>query len=248
MRGFESSPDPPAAMGVIPGAGSAGLTWGRAAEMLGARVLPVPDRPSVPEMAAVLAPEVAVLLEPRVLVGASLGAMVALEVARQVPVQALVLIANGYGVVVGDSLLEWVAANPPDLFPKMARASLADRDDQAAVAETVRDFEARGWQVVYGHLRALRAYRPEPLPDPPPTLVIWGEKDHSVPLADHAELAMRLNGVLAPVPGAGHKPFFEQPEVTASWIRWAARWAAQTAAERAGREASRLRPGGAPLR
>lgn len=217
---------------VIPGAGSAGLTWSRAAGMLGAPVLPVPDRPTVVEMAEELVPEVRSSGEPRVLVGASLGAMVALEVARRLPVQGLVLIATGYGVEVGDSFMSWIASNPPDLFPKMARTSLADRDDRAALAETVRDFEARGWEVVRNHLQALKAYRPEPLADPPPTLVIWGEKDRSVPLADHAQLALRMGGVLAPVPGAGHKPFFEQPELTVRWIEWAIRWATGPGAPR----------------
>jgi pimeloyl-ACP methyl ester carboxylesterase len=210
---------------VIPGAGSAGLTWHRAADMLGARVLPAPDRPTVVEMAESMLPEIASAPEPRVLVGASLGAMVTLEVARRLTVQGMVLIATGFGIEVGDSFLSWVASNPSDLFPKMARASIADRENAAAVAECVRDFEARGWELVHNHLRALGSYRPEPLAHPPPTLVIWGEKDHSVPLADHAELALRLGGLLAPIADAGHKPFFEQPEATVRWIRWAAGWA-----------------------
>jgi len=225
MPGFASSPDG-ASLLVIPGAGSAGLTWDRAATMLGARVLPAPDRPSVVEMAEAMLPEIEAAPEPRVLIGASLGAMVALEVARRMPLRGLVLIAAGFGIEVGETFLSWVASNPPDLFPKMARASLASREDAAAVAECVRDFEARGWGVVHSHLRALGAYRPEPMPNPPPTLVIWGEKDHSVTLADHVELALRLGGLLATVAGAGHKPFFERPEATVRWIRWAARWAA----------------------
>jgi pimeloyl-ACP methyl ester carboxylesterase len=225
MPDFESSTDGISVL-VIPGAGSAGLTWRRAAELLGAQVLPAPDLPSVVEMAEAMLPAIAAAPEPRVLVGASLGAMVSLEIARRLPLQGLVLIATGFGIEVGDSFLSWVASNPPDLFPKMARTSIADRDDAAAIAECVRDFEARGWQVVHHHLRALGAHKPEPLPDPPPTLVIWGEKDHSVPLADHVELAMRLGGLLAPVAGAAHKPFFEKPEATVRWIRWAARWSA----------------------
>jgi pimeloyl-ACP methyl ester carboxylesterase len=224
MPEFDSSADAHSLL-VIPGAGSAGLTWRRAAGMLGARVLPAPDRPTVAEMAESMVPEIASVPEPRVLVGASLGAMVALELARRIRVQGMVLIATGFGIEVGDSLLRWVASNPPDLIPKMARASIADGDDEAAIAECVSDFEARGWELVHNHLRALGNHRPEPLANPPPTLVIWGEKDHSVPLADHVELALRLGGLLAPIANAGHKPFFEQPEPTVRWIRWAARWA-----------------------
>ena len=224
MPDFDSSADAHSLL-AIPGAGSAGLTWRRAAGLLGARVLPAPDRPTVVEMAESMVPEIASAPEPRVLVGASLGAMVALEVARRLTVQGLVLIATGFGIEVGPSFLSWVASNPPDLFPKMARASIADRDDEAAVAECVSDFEARGWELVHNHLRALGNHRPEPLANPPPTLVIWGEKDHSVPLADHVELALRLGGLLAPIANAGHKPFFEQPEPTVRWIHWAVGWA-----------------------
>jgi pimeloyl-ACP methyl ester carboxylesterase len=49
--------------------------------------------------------------------------------------------------------------------------------------------------------------------------VIWGEHDHAVPLADHAELAMRCGGVLVPIAGAGHAPFLEQPERVVAAIR-----------------------------
>ena len=205
---------------VIPGAGSAGLTWAKAAAMLGAKVMPVPDAAGVPAMAEALLPEIRKLPEPRVLIGASLGAMVALEVARRLPVAGLVLLASGWGIAVGDSFLEWVREGPADLFAKMARTSVAERDDPERIAGAVRDFEARGQAVVARHLEALGEYRPAPFDRPPPTLVIWGEKDRSVPLADHAELALRMRGMLAPVAGAAHKPFYDQPEATVSRIRW----------------------------
>jgi pimeloyl-ACP methyl ester carboxylesterase len=242
MPDSASSPDSAVSHAVIPGAGSAGLTWEPASRLLSMRILPVPDEPSVPAMAAALAAQVAELRQPRVLTGASLGGMVALEVEKLVPIEGLVLIATGFGITVGESLLEWVAANPPDLFEKMARVSLADRENRDQVAVAARDFAARGQPVVLRHLRALGAYRPEPPADPPPTLVIWGREDRSVPLADHVELALRYRGVLAPVAGAAHKPFFERPEETVSWMRWAAWWAAAAG----DRRAPGLRPGGTP--
>ena len=146
--------------------------------------------------------------------------MVTLELARRARVAGLVLLAAGWGITVGDSFLEWVAQAPPDLFPKMARTSIADRDDPEKLAGAVRDFEARGAAVAHRHLAALGAYRPEPFAEPPPTLVIWGEKDRSVPLADHAELALQMSGMLAPIERAAHKPFYEQPEATVNRIRW----------------------------
>jgi pimeloyl-ACP methyl ester carboxylesterase len=242
MPDFAFSLDSGVSHAVIPGAGSAGLTWEPASRLLPMRILPPPDAPGVPAMAAALAAQVTALPEPRVLTGASLGAMVALEVEKLVPVQGLILIAAGFGVTVGESLLEWVAANPPDLFEKMARVSLADRENRDQVALAVRDFETRGQPVVLRHLQALGAYRPEPPADPPPALVIWGEKDRSVPLADHVELALRYRGVLAPVAGAAHKPFFERPEETVRWMRWAASWAVAAGARRA----TGHRPAGTP--
>jgi pimeloyl-ACP methyl ester carboxylesterase len=203
---------------VIPGAGSSGLAWEEAAELLGAPIVPVPDAPDVAAMAAEVEPEVAAMPRPRVLIGTSLGAMVALEVARRVELDALVLVAAGFGITVADSVLDWVAANPPDLLEKMSRSGLADRGE-GVIAVRLKDFQRRGQPVLLGHLSALGAYRPEPLDHPPPTVVIWGEHDHAVPLADHAELAMRCGGVLVPIAGAGHAPFLEQPERVVAAIR-----------------------------
>lgn len=41
---------------VIPGAGSSGLAWEEAAELLGAPIVPVPDAPDVAAMAAEVEP------------------------------------------------------------------------------------------------------------------------------------------------------------------------------------------------
>lgn len=207
---------------LIPGAGSAGLSWARVLELLDGTLLEVPDERDVPAMAAVLTPRVQQLARPLVLVGASLGGMVALELARTVRVDVLVLIAAGFGIDVSESLLHWIATNPPDLLAKVARASIAAGEDREIVELVTRDFASRGQPVLLRHLTALGAYRPRPLQAPPPTLVIWGEDDHSVPLADHVELALRCRGALAPVAGAGHMPFLERPTETVRWIRTAA--------------------------
>ena len=206
---------------VLPGAGGSGLSWAHVLESLGATLLEVPDERDVPAMAAAIAESVQELPRPLVLVGASLGAMVALELARTVPVDALVLIAAGFGIEVSDSLLEWVAADSPDLLRKVAKASIVDREDQEMIGLVTRDFAARGQPVLLRHLTALGAYRPQALEAPPPTLVIWGEGDRSVPLADHVELALRCRGALAPIRDAGHMPFLERPAETLAWIRMA---------------------------
>jgi pimeloyl-ACP methyl ester carboxylesterase len=156
---------------------------------------------------------------PRVVIGTSLGAMVALELTRRIDVDALVLVAAGFGITVGDSVLEWVASDPPDVLEKMATIGLADRGARELVAIRLADFAARGHAVLLNHLRALAAYRPVPLEQPPPTVVIWGQFDRGVPLADHAELALRCGGVLVPIAGAGHAPFLERPDETVARIR-----------------------------
>jgi pimeloyl-ACP methyl ester carboxylesterase len=204
---------------VLPGAGSAGLPWRAAAERLQATVLPLPDEGDVLAIAASVEPAIADVPRPRAIVGTSLGAMVALELARRIDVDALVLVAAGFGISVADSVLDWVASDPPELLEKMARIGLADRSDRELVAIRKADFAARGQRVLLNHLRALATYRPQPLESPPPTVVIWGEFDRGVPLADHVQLALRCDGVLVPVAGAGHAPFLERPAETASWIQ-----------------------------
>jgi len=215
-----------ASFAVIPGAGSAGLTWRPAAESVAARVLPLPSSGGVVfALAAELAPAVAALPEPRVLVGTSAGGMAAIEVARQVPVQALVFVAAGFGITVSASALQWLIENPPDLHQKLARICMYDRSDQERQQLIVADYEACGQPAHLEQLRAVAAYKPEPLPDPPATLVLWGVHDRAIPLEDHLVLARRFQGALVPILEAGHVPFFERPEEVVKWLRRAGRLA-----------------------
>ena len=164
------------------------MTWRPAAESLAAHVLPLPSLGGdVFALAAELAPAVAALPEPRVLVGTSAGGMAAIEIARQVPVQALVFVAAGFGITVSESALQWLIENPPDLHQKLARICLYDRTDKERQALIVADYEACGRPAHLAQLKAVAAYRPEPLPAPPATLVLWGEHDRAIPLEDHLE-------------------------------------------------------------
>jgi pimeloyl-ACP methyl ester carboxylesterase len=204
---------------VLPGSGSAGLVWERAAaELPGAIVLPLPDEPSVRAMATSLGPRVEALPRPRVVVGSSLGALVALELARSVPVDALVLIAAGFGIDVHPSVLARIAANPPDLLAAMARGVLAESAPGSLAEVVARDFRARGAGVLLSHMRVLSEHRPQPLADPPPTMVLWGTQDPGVPRDAHVELALRCHGLLVPIAGAGHLPYLERPAETVRWI------------------------------
>jgi pimeloyl-ACP methyl ester carboxylesterase len=50
-----------------------------------------------------------------------------------------------------------------------------------------------------------------------PTLVIWGEEDHLVPLADGRDYAAQIPGAkLVVVPESGHAPAIEKPDVVCS--------------------------------
>ena len=129
-----------ASYAVIPGAGSAGLVWEPAAAELRAVVLPAPDAADVATMARTLAPEVAALPRPRVLVGSSLGAQIALEIARDVELDALVLIAAGFGIDVDDVVLDRIADNPPDLLRRLACQVVADATDESVVDARAGDF------------------------------------------------------------------------------------------------------------
>jgi pimeloyl-ACP methyl ester carboxylesterase len=176
-------------------------------------------------MARALECEVSRLVAPRVLVGSSLGGLVALELARTVRVDALVLIAAGFGIKVNLDILEVIAADSPGLPERMARGIVADRGDRARIALIARDFAARGQAVLLRHMRVLAAHRPEPLASAPATLVLAGTRDPGVPLADQAELAIRCDGLLVPIADAGHLPYLERTEETVSWIRRAAGFA-----------------------
>ena len=151
-------------------------------------------------------------------VGSSLGALVALELARSVPVDALVLIAAGFGIDVHPSVLARIAANPPDLLADMARGVVAAPGNEQVMDLIARDFEDRGAAVLLSHMQVLSEHRPEPLVDPPPTLVLWGTEDPGTPLSAHVELALRCHGLLVPIAGAGHLPYLERPEETVRWI------------------------------
>lgn len=216
---------------IFASAGSAGQAFEALAERLGAEVVAMPDCDDVGAIADALLERIERLPRPRVLVGASLGAIVALECARRVDVDGLALIAAGFGVTVSDDVLAWTASNPPELLATMARSGLADRDDEEVVAIRHADFAARGPAVLLDHLQALAAHRPAPLADPPSALVLWGVRDTAVPLADHVELARRLRGALVPIEGAGHAAFLEQPELVAHWVARLGSWIHTTTEE-----------------
>jgi pimeloyl-ACP methyl ester carboxylesterase len=212
-----------ASYAIVCGSGSSGLAWAPVATELEALVLPAPDAADVPAMAARLAPSVAALGRPRVLIGTSLGALIALELATAV--DALILVSAGFGIAVNPAVLDQIAAAGPGMLERMARGVVADARDLELVAAVRRDLEGCGPELLLRHMRVLAAHRPRPPKDLPPTFVLCGMQDPGVPIAAHAELAARCGAPLLPVPGAGHLPYLEQPRATLDWIHAAVRWA-----------------------
>ena len=125
------------AYAIVCGSGSSGRAWDHVATELRAVVLPAPDAPDVPAMALQLAPAVAALPRPRVLIGTSLGALIALELARDTPVDALILVSAGFGIDIHPTVLERIAAAGPAMLDRMARGVVAQQ--QAAKTDAARE-------------------------------------------------------------------------------------------------------------
>ena len=89
------------------------------------------------------------------------------------------------------------------------------------VAALVADYEAGGHERHIRQVQAMGAYEPQPLDNPPTTLVLWGVNDSAVPLEDHVRLALECRGAVVPIADAAHVPFFEQPAATLRWLRLA---------------------------
>ena len=199
---------------------------------------PLPAAPSLNAYADRLA---LLLDEPAAVVGHSLGGAIALRLAIRRPdlVRALVLagsagISSGskrarYGLTVSgllkpgkriaphrrrvaqSALLKtivfgrWGASDPPALSPELAEAFLAG---PARHTDTV------------SAARALM--RDDPRPDLErircPTLLLWGARDHQLPIGDAFEYARRLRAPLRAIADCGHLLIAERPEACADAI------------------------------
>lgn len=203
---------------IFPGAGSAGIAWEPTARRIDATIVVAPAGDDVVEMAAVLGDGIEAMPRPRILVGSSMGALIAIEIARQVSIDGLVLVAAGFGIPVAQATLDWIASEPPGLVEKMAASVLADGEDSPHLATVVADFETRGPDVMLQHMTALARHDPSELSKPPPTMVLYGMRDRAVRLEGAVELAQRLRGYFVPIRTGGHVPYLDAQTETVRWI------------------------------
>jgi pimeloyl-ACP methyl ester carboxylesterase len=204
----------------FPGAGGGSTLWQPIARRFGGTVHALPAVDGVHAMADALEASVRSMPAPRVLVGNSLGALVALELAQRVPVAGLMLLAAGWRFPVSEELIRRVDKKGGTVFPETARRCVSPRSSPEHVAAVVADFASREDGTMSRHLRAIRDHRPRidgGVPQPV-TLVLRGGRDRSVSLHDHIELTERTGGALIPVDSAAHMPFVDHPEEVTRWL------------------------------
>jgi pimeloyl-ACP methyl ester carboxylesterase len=204
----------------FPGAGGGPTLWRPVAKRFGGTVMTLPDLDSVPAMADALEASVRRMPAPRILVGNSLGALVALECAQRVPVAGLMLIAVGWEFPVSEELIRRVDAKGTAMFPEVARRCIGPRLRPEHLAAVVADFESRREGTMARHLRAIRDHEPriDRTVEQPATLVLRGGFDRSVSLRDHLELTERIGGAFVPVGAAAHMPFVDHVEEVVQWL------------------------------
>jgi pimeloyl-ACP methyl ester carboxylesterase len=204
----------------FPGAGGGSMLWQPVARRFGGTVHALPDVDGVQAMADWLEASVRSMPGPRILVGNSLGALVALELAQRVPVAGLMLLAAGWRFPVSEELIRKVDTKGRTMFRETARRCVSPESSPEHVEAVVADFASREDGTMSRHLRAIRDHEPriERGVPQPVTLVLRGGLDRSVSLQDHVELTERTQGALVPLDSAAHMPFVDHPEEVTQWL------------------------------
>jgi pimeloyl-ACP methyl ester carboxylesterase len=205
----------------LPGAGGGASLWAPLATRFGGRVVPLPRARSVATIADALSAEVVDAREPPLLVGNSLGALVAIELARRAPVAGLFLLAAGWEFPVADSVLAAAegATARARTYARIADRCLAPTADSDLLAAVAADFAGREPGTLADHLVAIRDHQqPDLGPQAPPTMLIAGGRDRSVTLRDQVELAGHLKAMFVQIPESAHMPFVDHREEVALWL------------------------------
>jgi pimeloyl-ACP methyl ester carboxylesterase len=204
----------------FPGAGGGSTLWQPIARRFDGTVHALPDVEGVHAMADALEASVRSMPAPRILVGNSLGALVALELAQRVPVAGLMLLAAGWRFPVSDELIRKVDTKGRTMFRETARRCVSPDSPPEHLEAVVTDFASREEGTMSRHLRAIRDHQPRIDGDVPQpvTLVLRGGLDRSVSLQDHVELTERTQGALVPLDSAAHMPFVDHGEEVIEWL------------------------------
>ena len=164
-----------------------------------------------------------------------MGGYVAFEFCRQYPerVAGLILAATRAGAdsaevkdardkAAGVAIAEGTVAIAEGMLPKLLAPGnyKAQPDLVDFVREMMQETSEDG---VVGALTAMRD-RPDSTPDLPaldvPVLILHGQEDQLIPLAEAEAMAAALpKAKLVVVPGAGHLPNLEQPEIFNDAVR-----------------------------
>lgn len=160
----------------------------------------------------------ALSLRRHVLVGWSLGALVAVAAASRSPerLSGLVLIAGSPGWSVDAATLEGLHAVVRGVRPQQFdKAFFSPKTSLDVMREAWMEQVRTDPRVLYGDMLAGRAFDPRPLLAAlrVPTLVVHGADDQITPVARAEELARGIPGArLEVVADAGHIPQLEQAE------------------------------------
>lgn len=164
--------------------------------------------------------------EPAVLVGHSLGGVLALEVARRTPVRGLVLVGCGLPMAVSPKLVALVQEDPDAALALIASAATGGRRGavgagKEAIAQRLRE-QMAGTDPARNaaELQALGAWDPSAwlAALEVPAIVLAGSEDKMVPPEAAGALAATLQADLKLLAGVGHQLPWEAPDVVADAI------------------------------
>ncbi len=158
-----------------------------------------------------------------VLVGHSMGALVALELAQHANVKAIVLMGASAEMPVDAALLDAAQKDPSAANAIIAKAGVAKTGQAAAISEMVSVIQAATDKgAVYADLNACNNYKDGATTADKiskPALVIAGENDRLAPMTQGHDLADQLqHGELVILPHCGHMMMLEKPIETAHAI------------------------------